>query len=334
MWLDSPVAQAHDGAVKRTLEPGEGAEENGADTADPLRRRPPAKTLDWVAASVGRGAEVVSVRRLTEGHSHASHVVTVREASGSAHDLVLRRWARPNWKAEDPDFTPEREAAVLQLLGPVSVSTPTLINLDAHGSVCDVPTLLTDRLPGGPPGQPDDLDAFVQQLAEPLPRIHAAARAPQLIPAYRRYNDNPDSVEPPAWTRKPDLWRRAAALVTGNPPPAARECLIHRDYHPGNTLWSGGRLTGVIDWSDRSWGSPAVDTAHMRWNLAVAYGLDAAERFLECYRDLSSDTVLDQHYWDLVTLLDVLWELNPDDLPPKWDLARLEQYLVTVLESL
>ncbi len=320
--------------MKRTLEPGEGAEENGADKSDPLRRRPPAETLDWVAASVGRGAEVVSVRRLTEGHSHASHVVRVRGASGSAHDLVLRRWARPNWKAEDPDFTPEREAAVLQLVGPVSVSTPTLINLDAHGTVCDVPALLTDRLAGAPPGQPDDLDAFVQQLAEGLPPIHAAVQAPQLIPAYRRYNDNPDSMEPPAWTREPDLWRRAAALVAEDPPPAGRECLIHRDYHPGNTLWSDGRLTGVVDWSDGSWGSPAVDTAHMRWNLAVGYGLDAAERFLACYRDLSSDTELDQHYWDLVTLLDVLWELDPDDLPPNWDLARFEQYLVTVLESL
>ena len=26
-----------------------------------------------------------------------------------------------------------------------------------------------------------------------------------------------------------------------------------------------------------------MDTAHMRWNLAVAYGLEAAERFLEYY---------------------------------------------------
>lgn len=319
--------------MKRTLKPGEGAEENGPDTADPLRRRPPSETLDWVAESVGLGAEVLSVRRLTEGHWHANHVVTVREASGRAQELVLRRWARPKWKSEDPDFTPEREAAVLELLGTASVPTPTLINLDSDGTVCDVPALLTDRLPGGPPGQPGDLDSFVMQLAETLPPIHAAAaEAPKQIPPYRRYNDNLDSIEPATWARRPDLWRQASVVVAGDPPPASRECFIHRDYHPGNTLWSDGRLTGVVDWTQGSRGPPAVDTAHMRWNLAVAYGLDAAERFLEYYRDLSSNTENDQHYWDLVTVLDVLWELEPDDLPPTWDLARFEQYLATVLE--
>ncbi len=72
----------------------------------------------------------------------------------------------------------------------------------------------------------------------------------------------------------------------------------------------------------------------MRWNLAVAYGLDAAERFLEYYRDLSSETENDQRYWDLVTVLDVLCELDPDDLPPGWALARFEHYVATVLDPL
>ena len=131
---------------------------------------------------------------------------------------------------------------------------------------------------------------------------------------------------------KAALWRRAAALVREDPPPADRECFIHRDYHPGNTLWCNGRLTGVVDWTQGSWGSPAVDTAHMRWNLAVAYGPDTTERFLAHYRSLSADTELDQHYWDVVTVLDVLWELDPDHLPPTWDLGRFEPYLPTVLD--
>ncbi len=93
-------------------------------------------------------------------------------------------------------------------------------------------------------------------------------------------------------------------------------------------------MTGVVDWTQGSWGSPAVDTAHMRWNLTIAYGIDAAERFLACYRDLSCDTENDQHYWDLVTALDVLCELDPDDLPPGWDLARFEEYVAMVLDRL
>ncbi len=144
-------AGPHDGVVKRTVERGEAADEASFETADPLRRDPPAPTLNWVAESVGRGAQVISVRRLAEGHSHANHVVTVRAASGKDQELVLRRWARPRWELDDPDETPEREAAVLELVGPVPVPTPRLINLDSAGSVCDVPALLTDLLPGGPP---------------------------------------------------------------------------------------------------------------------------------------------------------------------------------------
>jgi hypothetical protein len=82
------------------------------------------EALDWVAASAGPGAEVVAVRRLTGGRWHANHVVTVREPNGGEQELVLRRWARPEWKSEDPDFTPERETVALGLLGPSPVVTP------------------------------------------------------------------------------------------------------------------------------------------------------------------------------------------------------------------
>jgi hypothetical protein len=49
---------------------------------------------------------------------------------------------------------------------------------------------------------------------------------------------------------------------------------------PGNTLWARGRLTGVVDWSYGSWGPPAVDAAHLRWNLALAFGPEAADALL------------------------------------------------------
>jgi aminoglycoside phosphotransferase (APT) family kinase protein len=299
--------------------------------SDPLRRRPPAEALDWVAVSVGAGAKLVSVRRLTEGHWHANHVVTVRDASGSDHELVLRRWARPGWKSEDPDFTPEREVTVLELLGKSSVPTPRVVNVDPAGTICDVPALLTDMLPGHPPGHPEDLGSFLEQLAEALPGIHVSdGEARRRLPSYERYYDDLESVAPPAWTSEPELWEEALA-VAAKPRVAGRECLIHRDYHPGNTLWRDGRLTGVVDWTQGSWGPAAVDTAHMRWNLAVAYGADAADRFLEYYRELTSDPGDDQRYWDIVTVLDVLPDIDPDDLPLAWDLGRLEQYLEAVL---
>ena len=106
--------------------------------------------------------------------------------------------------------------------------------------------------------------------------------------------------------------------------------LDSRDYHPENTLWWRGRLSGIVDWTSGSWGPAAVDTAHMRWNLAVTYGLDAAEEFLRRHRSCSSERFDDQHYWDVLTVLDLLPQLDPAEWP-RFDLARLERYLESVL---
>ena len=34
--------------------------------------------------------------------------------------------------------------------------------------------------------------------------------------------------------------------------------LLHDDYHPGNVLWSRGRLTSVVDWTGAGFGDPVV----------------------------------------------------------------------------
>ncbi len=89
-------------------------------------------------------------------------------------------------------------------------------------------------------------------------------------------------------------------------------------------------LTGVVDWTRGSWGPAAVGTAHLLWNLVVDYGHEAADQFLDHYRKLSGGPARDQHYWDVVTLLDVIPDLDPD-VPPSWDCGRVERYLEDVL---
>ena len=33
--------------------------------------------------------------------------------------------------------------------------------------------------------------------------------------------------------------------------------------------WSRGLLTGMVDWTQASWGPPELDLGHMRWNLVA-----------------------------------------------------------------
>jgi aminoglycoside phosphotransferase (APT) family kinase protein len=293
-----------------------------------IRSRPPEHTLRWASEAVGAGSRVTRVRRLVPGGWHANHALTIVDRQGKAHRLVLRRWARPEWEVDDPDFTPAREIAVLERLAGAPIPVPQVVAADPDGAICDVPALLLTRLPGRPPGLPHDMDAFLAQLAEALPAIHAIDGTG--IPAYRRYHD-PRSATPPSWSSRPALWERAIEVASG-PPPEGPLCLIHRDYHPENTLWSRGRLCGIVDWTSGSWGSAAVDTAHMRWNLALTYGLDAADEFLRHHRSATSGALEDQHYWDLVTVLDLIPEIDPREWSG-FDLARLDRYVERVVSE-
>jgi aminoglycoside phosphotransferase (APT) family kinase protein len=298
---------------------------------DRVRHRPPERALRWAAGSIGPGCRVASVRRLTEGGWHANHALTIVDRGGRSHRLVLRRWARPEWRTEDPDFTAEREMCVLALVREARIPVPVVVAADPDAAFCDVPALLLTRLPGHSPGLPRDMDAFLATLSGALAEIHAVeGRARELIPAYRRYYDR-RCASPPAWSRRRGLWERAIE-VASQPPPDGRRCLIHRDYHPENTLWSRGRLTGIVDWTSGSWGAAAVDTGHMRWNLAITYGLDAADAFLHHHRSLASEPLEDQRYWDLVTVLDLVPEIDPREWAT-FDLARLERYVGSVLNE-
>jgi len=292
-----------------------------------FRHRPPERALRWACDAIGPGSRITRLRLLPQGGWHANHALTVVDRHGREHRLVLRLWARREWAVEDPDLTAAREATVLKLLATSPVPAPRLVAADADGTVCDVPALLIDRLSGHPPGLPADTGAFLTQLAQALPAIHAVDGHGAPIADYHTYYDL-GATTPPTWSQRPAPWERALELARAEPPPG-RRCFIHRDYHPENTLWTRGRLTAIVDWTQASWGPAAVDVGHMRWNLAVTYGLDAADEFLRLHQSLAG-ALDDQPYWDLVTALDVMVGLHPGDWP-RFDLQRLERHVQATL---
>jgi aminoglycoside phosphotransferase (APT) family kinase protein len=112
--------------------------------------------------------------------------------------------------------------------------------------------------------------------------------------------------------------------------------MFNRDYHPENTLWARGRLCGVVDWTQASYGPRELDLAHMRWNLVVDHGQQAADHFLACYQAATGASLRDQPYWDLVALFDLLVDTGdptgPGDIEPH-DLHRFENYAAAALPS-
>jgi aminoglycoside phosphotransferase (APT) family kinase protein len=260
----------------------------------------PKRALRWVTEAAGSGARVRAARALAGGTSSAVHAITIEAAGGRRHELVLRRFVRLDWLAEEPDVA-RREATALRLLAAGALPTPRLVAVDEDGSAAGAPAVLMSRLPGEIEWNPPAVEDFLRRLAEPLPAVHATPLpADAQLPDYAAY---PLGMRrPPAWASRPQTWLRAIELLDG-PPPGSERLFIHRDYHPGNVLWQEGRVSGLVDWVNAGIGSPWADVGHCRANLASELGFAAADRFLALYRE-AAGTSDDYHpYWDISALI-------------------------------
>ena len=275
-----------------------------------------------------------AVHRLGGGIAQATDALTIEDPTGRRHRLVLQRWIRPGWQAEDPGFDPGKEAAVLDALAGGPVPVPTVVAVDPDGAAAGAPSLLTERLPGRGPtvaeaGRPERVLALGEMLAA-IHRLGAERWTPTLaavVPRYYAFGDLSDPVIPIA-TRRRDLWDEALRVATG-PPPESPATLIHRDYHAWNTLWDGGRLTGIVDWSSASFGPPAADLAHLRVDLATDVSVEAATLARKAYAAAGGD-LTDARFHQLRTVFDYLTDGDPAWFPPA-AVDRLDRFLEVVL---
>jgi aminoglycoside phosphotransferase (APT) family kinase protein len=262
--------------------------------------------------------------------AQATDVLTIDDASARRHRFVLQRWLRPETD-EDPGFTPAKEAAVLDRMAATSVPVPRVVAVDPEGASSGVPSLLTDRLPGRPPsdaacGRETLLTVLGRTLAA-INRVDGGLTA--IVPQYRPFGSLA-GVPPPPASLEPELWERALA-VAKEPAPGTPATFLHRDFHPGNSLWQAGRLTGIVDWTSASWGPPAADLAHLRINLTLRVGAEAADRARDAFREAGGDLSGARHH-DVRTVFDFFSHTDLAQLAGT-DLERVERYLRRVLDG-
>lgn len=249
----------------------------------------PALVRAWIARQTGTA--VVGVRRLAGASSTAVHRVDLARGG----PLVLRRYVWPGFLEDEP-MAPQREVEALGFAGRHGLAAPALVAADVTGSsVGDgVPVVLMSLLPGRAVAVPD-----ARRLAEVAAAIHDVQPAGFGHDYFGWYEGT--TAEPPAGARRPDLWRAAIEVWRG-PPPAERPVFVHRDFHPGNVLWSRGRATGVVDWANACRGPWGCDVGTCRRNLVDLGGPDAADRFLAAYESLTGRTY--HPYWEIASILE------------------------------
>jgi pimeloyl-ACP methyl ester carboxylesterase/aminoglycoside phosphotransferase (APT) family kinase protein len=291
-------------------------------------------TRGWVAKQLPEGRTVGKSSFLTGGWSAQMRRLTLDDGT----ELALRTFVKPFFRRHAPGLL-AREAEMLTLLAEQEgVPAPELIGVDATAEHCDHPSLLMSVLPGRVRVDEQDLDARVELLAAQLARIHRVV--PRQRPrAYQAWT-SPAAV-PPGWEQAVDVIRR--------PPPPYDGCFLHRDFHPGNVLFTGSgaglRISGVVDWVETSWGPADLDVAHCSTALALLHGPECGLGFRERYEAQGGRRLADgpDHlYWRLLDALAYVpdaarlagpWrELGRSDLTPEVLGERLEAYVTGLLQ--
>ncbi|MGW0475624.1 alpha/beta fold hydrolase [Streptomyces coeruleorubidus] len=295
-------------------------------------------TRAWVAKQLPVGRTVDKSAFLSGGWSAQMRRLTLDDST----ELALRTFVKPFFRRHAPGLL-AREAEILTLLAEQEgVPAAELIGVDATAEHCDHPSLLMSVLPGRVRVDEEDLDPRVDLLAAQLARIHRVV--PEQRPRLYQAWTSPERVLAPEGA----MWERAVDVIRRDPPPY-EGCFLHRDFHPGNVLFTGSgaglRISGVVDWVETSWGPADLDVAHCSTALALLYGPECGLGFRERYEAHGGHRQADgpDHlYWRLLDALAYApdaaklagpWrELGRTDLAPEVLAGRLEAYVAGLLE--
>jgi aminoglycoside phosphotransferase (APT) family kinase protein len=270
--------------------------------------------IEWAEATLG--ARVVACEQLTGGLT--STMLALTDDTGA--QSVLRLMTEEPWRTHGRALT-QREQGAQRALATTPVPAPTTLGLDAEGEVTGVSAHLMSRLPGTAAASVDG-DALMA-MSDMLATIHAV-RPSSPFRTFQSWADEAKWVVPP-WTQHAASWERAFDLLAQEPP-AYEPKFIHRDFSHRNLLWRDGAISGVVDWVESSTGPACLDAGHAATNLAVAFDLDRASRFLDCYSATTGSSP--DVYW---LIMDAVGFLPPPGRAPMFasssELARLDAWL-------
>jgi aminoglycoside phosphotransferase (APT) family kinase protein len=237
----------------------------------------------FVLAHYGASAAVDGLQVMEAGHAGLTFGFRVIERAGGhalAH-LVLKLSPPGVRRAGNTDVF--RQAPLLRALHAAGLPVPDVPWAGADEAWFGTAFVMMTRLPGIPffVWQPDArfdrsphaVAPLWEQCVDALTRLHRfdwRRHLPDWEPPTPLHDEVTrcdrivEKAPEPAWLDAAQLVR--AALLDRSPPSPAYG-LVHGDYQPGNVLYEGGRLTGIIDWELASIGSPLLDVG---WLMFMA----------------------------------------------------------------
>jgi aminoglycoside phosphotransferase (APT) family kinase protein len=189
------------------------------------------------------------------------------------------------------DSAPSREQLVLRALDGLGGLAPALLGGDLDGRWSEPPTSLISWLDGKPDITPAGPGGWARELGRGLAAVHAvpAARLAELPSVFDDTGCSQDLLAGPLAAEVRSRWSQIIAMP---------EVLTHGDYWSGNTVWQGGRLTGVVDWSAASRGPRGFDLGWCRLDLVLLFDQRIADEFLAAYEAEAGQGAGEMRLWD------------------------------------
>jgi aminoglycoside phosphotransferase (APT) family kinase protein len=243
-----------------------------------------------LAEAITPGARVTRLRRL------------VGAGATDVYDVTLDRARRVVVKLyRNDDGTAPLEWSRLEFAQRVTVPVPGPIAADLESVWFGMPSVVMSRLPGRPDVTPKDVDLWVEGLAQvmadlhetPLDGVEAALTQPPWAETWR----------PPAGEHDPLTAAAVSAVTERLPSLASEHVFTHGDFHPGNVLWQGGRVSGVVDWSGARLDSRWSELAYCRTEVCLLLGPDKADRLADAYSTIVGDASDDLAVYDVMYVL-------------------------------
>ena len=278
------------------------------------RRRPPDQTISWLIEAV-EAAAVIDIEPMPGGSTAAMHRVTLRRRSDVDQVVVLRRYVLEKVVSEAPDIA-AHEAVALRLTHKAGLPTPQLLAEDAQAVQADAPAIVMSCLEGRPTWEPRNRTGFVTEIAQAMVSVAAIDVPPDLaVRAIRRYQQT--NYDPPRWATQHKIWERAAE-VFHQPIPTDETRFVHRDFHPGNLLWSRQHLNGIVDWQSACLGPASIDPGHCRLNM-LYYDPQLAHDLRRAWEERSGRPY--NPWADIMSIIGVLDNIRSPKNPNKTRLA-------------
>ncbi len=253
------------------------------------------KALRWVTEAVGGGARVATVAGLREG---ANPWLLRFEPAGRVEAAVLRLG-----DPADPEHCQRfaTETAALRVAGEHQLPAARLIATDLDGSAAGVLAVLTTVLPGHSRIPSVASAERLQGLGATAAALQAVPLVPRAaLPLRARSIADVDFAAQRREKGTTALLTAAEECLNQLPVPAGPTVFVHGDLWFGNTLWSGDRCTGLVDWDCAGAGSPGIDLGGARFDAALMFGLPAAEQVLEGWQRAAGRRAERVAYWDVV----------------------------------